>query len=339
MTNFDNELFDGDFTKRFGKTSLIDLTKKVDVGTAGTFISTPAETLNVALEIGGIKKGAIVEFFGPESSGKTTLGLEVLKSVQQQTGLPVMAIDAEHAFNKKYCATIGMDIRGDMFKFIQENETEKVLNMVLVACQSGMGAVLVDSIPALTAKAQLEDIDVTDSRMGGNAKLLSNSLGRIKSISEQTGTVVIFVNQIRYKIGAAAAYGNPETTPGGKALPYFTDLRVRTSIAQTPDYLIADKANGDLRGVRIKAELKKHKFGTPHRIAHYDIIFGKGIDRLGSIVDAAISAQMITKSGSWYSFHGKQIGQGKPAVRTMLEQNPEVVEEIRVALWTKNELQ
>jgi len=336
---YDNDMFEASFAKRFGKNSLIDLTQKPKVGAAGTFIATPAETLNVALGIGGIKKGAIVEFYGPNSSGKTTLGLEVLQMVQQVSKRPVMVIDAEQAFDIEYCRSIGIQIEGGMCKFNQCTETETVLNMVEHACKSGVGAVLVDSIPALTPRAQLEDLDVTDSRMGGNAKLLSDGLKRIKTASMGSGTIVIFINQIRSKVGTAAAYGNPETTPGGHALPFFADLRVRTSIDQTPDYLVADKKTGEIRGTRIKATVIKVKWAPPLRVAYYDIIFGSGIDQLGSVFDAGVNKGVIKQAGSWYSFHGKQMAQGRNGCRTLLESNPELLSEIREAIWSPDELQ
>ena len=327
MTLYDETLFEASLAKRFGKGTLKDLTAEPAKGAPGTFYATPAESLNLALSIGGIAKGAIVEIFGPESSGKTTLALEILTVIQKESGIPVGYIDAEHAFNKEYAQAIGLDCSGKMLKFNQEMQTEQALNIIQMMVQSGLSAVLLDSQPAIRPKREMDGEEVSESIVAGNSKLLRSALPKLRALADQTGCVIIIINQISSKI---TTYGDPETTSGGKAIPFYADARIRTSVTTPPDYLIRD---GIARGNRVKAKIVKLKWGPPLRTAEYDLIFGVGIDKLGSLVEAALTKGIFVKAASWVKFKGESIGQGTNGAKAWLEATPGAIETIRTLLW------
>ncbi|HAR40398.1 MAG TPA: recombinase RecA [Coprothermobacter sp.] len=307
--------------KRFGKGSLMRLGEtgsRMQVET----ISTGALTLDLALGIGGIPRGRIVEIYGPEGSGKTTLALHIIGNAQKNGGTAVF-IDAEHALDPVYARKLGVDVEN--LYISQPDYGEQALEIAEELSKSGaVDVIVIDSVAALVPKAEL-DGEIGDSFMGLQARLMSQALRKLTGIASKTGTAIVFLNQLREKVGIT--FGNPEVTPGGRALKFFASARIELRKAENIG------GSGDAsEGSVIKAKIVKNKLAPPFRTATFDLYFGKGISWTASVVDAALIAGVIQKSGSWYSYSDIRLGQGKENAVSFLEEHPETLAEIESAV-------
>ena len=301
--------------KQFGKGSIMKLggDKKIDV----EVIPTGALSLDVALGVGGIPKGRIIEIYGPESSGKTTLALHIMAEAQKK-GEAVALIDAEHAFDPTYAKNIGLEL--DDLYISQPDFGEQALEILETLVRSaGFGVIVVDSVAALTPRAEIEG-EMGDSHMGLQARLMSQALRKITAITSKTGTTIIFINQLRMKIGVM--FGNPETTTGGNALKFYASIRL--DIRQKDKILKDGKIIGHTRKVKVA----KNKMAPPFKEATFDMIYPMGIDKESSIIDAALDLGIVEKKGSWYNYGDTQLGQGKEAAADMLREDKKLRDKI-----------
>ncbi len=301
---------------RFGKGSIMKFSDKPKV-TGSNIISSGSLALDIALGIGGVPRGRIVEIFGPESSGKTTLALHMIAEAQKNKGI-VAFIDAEHALDPVYAKNIGINI--DELIISQPDTGEQALEIAESLVRSNaVDIIVIDSVAALVPKAEIEG-DMGDSSMGLQARLMSQALRKLTAIINKSRTTMIFVNQIREKIGII--FGNPETTPGGRALKFYStirlDIRRKASI----------KKNDINIGITVKVKVVKNKLAPPFQEATFDIIFGKGISREGDIFNLGVMYNIIQKSGTWFSYNDMQLGQGKENTKLYLSENPKVSNEI-----------
>lgn len=306
--------------KNFGKGSIMFLGEQADMQLETS--STGSHYLNKAIGIGGYPRGRIIEVYGPESSGKTTVALHAIAESQANGGTCAF-IDAEHALDPVYAKALGVDI--DNLIISQPDTGEQALEIAESLVRSGAIDVLVlDSVAALVPKAEIEG-DMGDSHVGLHARLMSQALRKLSGTINKTKTIAIFINQIREKIGVM--FGNPETTPGGRALKFYSSVRLEVRRAE------AIKQGNDIIGNKTKVKVVKNKVAPPFRTAEFDILYGKGIDNIGEIVDMGVEEEIVQKSGAWYSYGTERLGQGRENAKTYLAENPAVLEEIQQKLF------
>ena len=301
--------------KMYGKGSIMRFGDKTDMSVE--YIPTGSLALDLALGIGGLPRGRIIEIYGPESSGKTTLALHILAEAQKMGG-EVAFVDSEHALDPVYAAALGVDI--DNMLVSQPDTGEQALEITDALVRSGaVDAVVVDSVAALTPRAEIEG-EMGDTFVGLQARLMSQALRKLAGTIAKTNCVVIFINQLRMKIGVM--YGNPETTTGGNALKFYSSVRL--DVRRTE----AIKEGGNVIGNKTRVKVVKNKVAPPFREAYFDILYGQGISKWGELVDLAVEMDIIQKSGSWFSMGDERIGQGKESVKNFLQSNPEIAEEV-----------
>jgi len=304
----------GQIEKQFGKGSIMRMGDS-DVPRDIASISTGSLGLDMALGIGGLPKGRVVEIYGPESSGKTTLTLHVIAEAQKLGGTAAF-VDAEHALDPIYAEKLGVDV--DNLLVSQPDTGEQALEITDALVRSGaVDIVVIDSVAALTPKAEIEG-DMGDSHMGLQARLMSQALRKLTANIKRTNTLVIFINQIRMKIGVM--FGSPETTTGGNALKFYASVRLDIR------RIGAIKKGDEILGNETRVKVVKNKVAPPFKQVEFDILYGKGISREGEIIDLGVKEKLIDKSGSWYAYNGQKIGQGKDNVRMFLLENPEIAE-------------
>jgi recombination protein RecA len=285
-------------------------------------ISTGSLALNAALGVGGYPRGRVVEIYGPESSGKTTLTLHAIAEAQKAGGIAAF-IDAEHAFDRFYAEKLGVDL--DNLIISQPDNGEQALEITDNLIRSGaIDIIVIDSVAALTPKSEIEG-EMGDSKMGLHARLMSQACRKLTSSISKTNCTVIFINQLREKIGVM--FGNPETTTGGNALKFYASVRL--DIRRSTQ--IKDSA-GAVLGNKTRVKVVKNKVAPPFRMAEFDIMYGEGVSKLGEIIDLGVSYEIINKAGSWFSYEDTKLGQGRDSVKTILKDNPDLVEELEIKI-------
>lgn len=310
-----------------------DINKIYGIGTISKFGETPVQkveaistgslNLDLAIGIGGFPKGRIIEIFGPESSGKTTIAIHVLAEAQKLGG-EVAFIDAEHAFDPTYAESVGVNVKE--LAFSQPDNGEQALEIVdMLLKAKAFSVIVIDSVAALVPKAEL-DGEMGDSKMGLHARMMSQAMRKLTGIISKSNTIVIFINQIRMKIGIV--YGSPEATTGGEALKFYASVRCEVR-------RVTINKDGDQQAVsnRVRVKVIKNKVAPPFKQAEFDIVYGKGIDRTGEIVDIAVAQGIIGKSGSWYNYGETKLGQGRDAVIALFNDNPDLCEEVEAKIW------
>ena len=301
--------------KDFGKGAIMKLGDKPAVSVET--IPTGALALDVALGVGGIPRGRIIEVYGPESSGKTTLAQHIVAECQKKGGIAAF-VDAEHALDPEYARNLGVNI--DELLISQPDTGEQALDITEELVRSGaVDIIVVDSVAALVPKAEIEG-SMEDQQMGLQARLMSKALRKLTGIIGKTNTTVIFINQLRQKIGVM--YGNPETTTGGNALKYYASVRMEIKRVE------GLKGDGEDVGNRVRVRVLKNKVAPPFRTAEFDIIFGKGICKIGNILDVAVDLDIVKKAGSWFSFNDEKLGQGRDKAKEFLGENPEILAQV-----------
>ena len=317
-----------DIEKQFGKGAIMKLgergVKNIDVVSSGSLL------LDQALGVGGFQKGRIIEIFGPESSGKTTIALHAIAEVQK-TGGRAAFIDAEHALDPVYARKLGVDI--DELLLSQPDTGEQALEIVEALVRSeAMSIIVIDSVAALVPQAEIEG-EMGDSHVGLQARLMSQALRKLSGVINKTNTICIFINQLREKVGVM--FGNPETTPGGRALKFYSTVRLDVRRGEQI------KVGGDVLGNKTNIKVVKNKVAPPFKTAEVEIMYGEGISKTGEIIDLASNIGIIDKSGAWFSYKGEKIGQGKENVKLVLKNNPamykEIEEKVRKSLFSNTE--
>ena len=309
--------------KTYGKGTVMRLSdsKVVDVDV----ISTGSVGLDLALGVGGVPRGRVVEIYGPESSGKTTLAMHCIAEAQKAGGLAAF-IDAEHAFDRSYAQKLGIDIQNLLIS--QPDNGEQALEIAEHLISSGaIDIIVIDSVAALVPKAELEG-EMGESKMGLQARLMSQALRKLTGVINRTNCCCIFINQLRDKIGVM--FGSPETTTGGNALKYYSSVRLDIRrIGQ-----IKESAD-NITGNRTKVKVVKNKLAPPFKVIEFDIMYGEGISKVGEIIDLAVDLEIVKKSGSWFSYDGNRLGQGRDAVKNLLKDNPELSDELEAKIRAK----
>jgi len=305
----------GSIEKKFGKGSIMRLGSRENLATEA--IPTGALALDIALGVGGLPKGRVVEIYGQESSGKTTLAYHVIAEAQKRGGLAAF-IDAEHAVDPIYARSLGVDIENLLVS--QPDTGEEALEIMdALARSNALDVIVLDSVAALVPKAEMEG-DMGDSHVGIQARLMSQALRKLGSVISNANTVCIFINQIREKIGVM--FGNPETTPGGRALKFWSSVRLEVRRVDTI------KQGSEAVGSRVRVKVVKNKVAPPFKQAEFDIMFGKGISRSGGVLDLGVEGSFVTKTGTWFTYNDVRLGQGRENAKAFLDENPEVMMEI-----------
>jgi recombination protein RecA len=308
--------------KQFGKGSVMRLGERPVVQTA--VIPTGSIALDVALGVGGLPRGRVIEVYGPESSGKTTVALHAVANAQRNGGIAAF-IDAEHALDPDYARALGVDT--DALLVSQPDTGEQALEIADMLIRSGaLDVIVIDSVAALVPRAEIEG-EMGDSHVGLQARLMSQALRKITGILSNSGTTAIFINQLREKIGVM--FGSPETTTGGRALKFYSSVRLDVRRIESL------KDGTDVVGNRTRVKVVKNKVAAPFKQAEFDIMYGKGISREGSLIDVGVEQNLIRKSGAWYTYDGDQLGQGKEKAREFLKDNPDVAAEIEKKILEK----
>jgi len=309
--------------KTYGKGTVMRLSdsKALDVPT----ISTGSLGLDLALGIGGLPRGRVVEIYGPEASGKTTLAMHCIAEAQKKGGLAAF-VDAEHAFDRSYAEKLGIDTKNLLIS--QPDSGEQALEITEHLISSGaIDIIVIDSVAALVPRAELEG-EMGDSKMGLQARLMSQALRKLTGVINKTGCCCIFINQLREKIGVV--FGNPETTTGGNALKYYCsvrlDIRRVGQIKESADNIL---------GNRTRVKVVKNKLAPPFKVVEFDIMYGEGISKAGEIIDLAVELDIVKKSGSWFSYDGNRLGQGRDAVKALIKDNPELMDELEAKIKAK----
>ncbi|WP_305782766.1 MULTISPECIES: recombinase RecA [Micromonosporaceae] len=308
--------------KQFGKGSVMRLGERPVVQTA--VIPTGSIALDVALGVGGLPRGRVIEVYGPESSGKTTVALHAVANAQRNGGIAAF-IDAEHALDPEYARALGVDT--DALLVSQPDTGEQALEIADMLIRSGaLDIIVIDSVAALVPRAEIEG-EMGDSHVGLQARLMSQALRKITGILNNSGTTAIFINQLREKIGVM--FGSPETTTGGRALKFYASVRLDVRRIESL------KDGTDVVGNRTRVKVVKNKVAAPFKQAEFDIMYGKGISREGSLIDVGVEQSIIRKSGAWYTYDGDQLGQGKEKAREFMKENPDVAAEIEKKILEK----
>ena len=306
--------------KTYGKGTVMKMGDSPDENVEA--ISSGSLGLDIALGVGGYPKGRVIEIYGPESSGKTTLTLHAIAECQKKGGIAAF-IDAEHAFDRFYAENLGVDIENLIIS--QPDHGEQALEIADNLIRSGaIDMVIIDSVAALTPKSEIEG-EMGDSKMGLHARLMSQALRKLTSSISKTNCTVIFINQLREKIGIM--FGNPETTTGGNALKFYASIRL--DIRRSTQIKSSD---GVVMGNKTRVKIVKNKVAPPFKLAEFDIMSGEGISKVGEIIDLAVEAEIINKSGSWFSYDGTKLGQGRDAVKSLLKDNPDLMETLETKL-------
>lgn len=306
--------------KQYGKGSIMKL-GDATVNTDIEVISTGCLSLDLALGVGGVPRGRIMEIFGPESSGKTTIALHIIAETQKAGGVAAF-IDAEHALDAQYAHALGVNI--NELYLSQPDTGEQALDICeSLVRSSAVDVIVIDSVAALTPKAEIEG-DMGDTHVGLLARLMSQALRKLTAITNRSKTCVIFINQLREKVGIM--FGNPETTPGGKALKYFATVRLDIRKADSL------KSDGEVIGNRAKCKVVKNKVAPPFRVAEFDIIYGEGVSQEGCLIDLGVEYGVLTKSGSWFNFNDEKLAQGREKMREYLKTNPEIKAQIEAKI-------
>lgn len=322
QTSNDLEITLSDIRKKFGEGAIMRLgeTKKSNVPA----ISTGSISLDLALICGGMPRGRIIEIFGPESSGKTTLALHVAAEAQKSGGIAAF-VDAEHALDPEYAGRIGLNVKDLLVS--QPDTGEQALDIVEALVRSGkVDVIVIDSVAALTPRAEIEG-DMGDFHIGAQARLMSQALRKLTAITYKANTAVLFLNQIRMQIGIM--FGNPETTPGGKALKFYSSVRLdlrRTAQIKSGDNIV---------GNRVRAKVVKNKVGAPFRIAEFDIMYNEGISYFGDLLNCGLKYGILSKAGSWFNYGDMKLGQGMEASKNFLKENPKIVNEVEKSIRIK----
>src|SRR5690554_3646008 len=311
--------------KQFGKGSVMKLGESTHLNV--NVISTGALELDIALGVGGVPRGRVTEIFGPESSGKTTVALHIIAEAQKNGGTAAF-IDAEHALDSIYASKLGVDIENLLVS--QPDTGEQALEIVEALVRSGaIDVVVVDSVAALVPKAEIQG-EMGDSHVGLQARLMSQALRKLSGVINKSNTAAIFINQLREKVGVL--FGNPETTPGGRALKFYASIRLDVRRVETL------KQGQEMIGNRTRVKVVKNKVAPPFKMAEFDIMYGEGISREGDLIDVGVSADIVKKSGAWYSYNEQRLGQGRENAKLFLKDNPEIAQEIEYLLRKKYNL-
>ena len=306
--------------KTYGKGTVMKMGDSPDENVEA--ISSGSLGLDMALGVGGYPKGIVIEIYGPESSGKTTLTLHAIAECQKKGGIAAF-IDAEHAFDRFYAENLGVDIENLIIS--QPDHGEQALEIADNLIRSGaIDMVIIDSVAALTPKSEIEG-EMGDSKMGLHARLMSQALRKLTASISKTNCTVIFINQLREKIGIM--FGNPETTTGGNALKFYASIRL--DIRRSTQIKSSD---GVVMGNKTRVKIVKNKVAPPFKLAEFDIMYGEGISKVGEVIDLAVESEIINKSGSWFSYEGTKLGQGRDAVKTLLKDNPDLMETLETKL-------
>ena len=310
----------GQITKQFGEGAVMKMGEKATMNIES--VPTGALALDLALGVGGLPRGRVTEIYGPESSGKSTLATHVVAEAQRNGGICAY-IDAEHSMDPVYARAIGVDV--DELLISQPDTGEQALEIADTLVRSGaIDVIVIDSVAALTPKAELEG-EMGQSHVGLQARLMSQALRKLTSNLNKTKTICIFINQLREKIGVM--FGSPETTPGGRALKFYSSVRLDIRRIESL------KSGVEIVGNRTRVKVVKNKCAPPFRQAEFDIMYGKGISREGSLLDTGVEMDIVTKSGAWYTYEGEQLGQGRENAKSFLSDNPEIMMEIENKIW------